>query len=107
MKWIPQKIKISGVFVSDKNRNFSSENYSYPNYFQQESIPVGCVPSTAVAVGGGGLSSPVHAGIPAQGDVCPSACWDTPPSTDKILDTRLRKHYLSATTVADGKNGSQ
>ena len=31
--------------------------------FKQECIPVGCVPSAAVAVGGGG--------------VCPSACWDT------------------------------
>ena len=29
---------------------------------KQESLPVGCVPSAAVAVGGGGF---------AQGDVCP------------------------------------
>ena len=27
-----------------------------------------------------------------------------PPSVDRILDTCLWKHYLSATTVADGKN---
>ena len=88
----------------------------------QESIPVGWIPSAAMAVGGegcvclpGGVSAPVHAGIPAWGIcpsacweylprgvcVCPSACWDTPP-VDSILDTRLWKHYLSSTTVADG-----
>ena len=74
-------------------------------YLKQECIPVGCVPSAAVAVpggegrllggvcpgrwgclpGGGGcvcysaswdMSSPVHAGICLPGGVCPSACWD-------------------------------
>ena len=79
---------------------------------RQECIPVGCVPSAAVAVGGclpgmGGLpgvcvsqhalgrgcvsqhalgrgvSGPVHAWIPQ----------------DRILDTCLCKHYLSATTL--------
>ena len=39
-----------------------------------------------------GVSAPVHAGIHTP-----------PPSVDRILDTRLWKHYLSATTVADGK----
>ena len=42
--------------------------------FKQECIPVGCVPSAAVAIGGG--SAPVHAEI-LPGGVCPSACWDT------------------------------
>ena len=32
----------------------------------------------------------------------PSACWDTPP--DRILDTRLWKHYFSANTLADGND---
>ena len=30
---------------------------------------------------------------------------DTPSPVDRILDTRLWKHYLSATTVANSKNG--
>ena len=59
---------------------------------------------------GRGVSSPVHAGIHTTGGlvyagihtlgVCPSACWDTPPSpVDRILNTRLWKHYLSTTTL--------
>ena len=61
---------------------------------QQECIPVGCVPSAAVA-----------AAVPGW-CVCVPACKgvDTPPSVDKILDTRLWKHYLSATTVVDGND---
>ena len=68
-----------------------------------ESIPVGCVPSAAVAVGG--VSAPVHAGIPA-GWVCLPQCmlgylpagWGVsaqvhagihPPPVNRILDTRL------------------
>ena len=35
-------------------------------FFQQECIPVGCVPSAAVAVGGG-----LHRGLSAWGGVCP------------------------------------
>ena len=73
---------------------------------KKEYIPVGCVPSAAVAVCWGCL--PVGClprGVSAQGvsdwgGVYPSACWDTPPM-DKILDTRLWKHYLSATSFAD------
>ena len=49
--------------------------------------------------------------LPARGGVCPSPCWVTclggclPQSMlDRILDTCLWKHYLSATTVADGNN---
>ena len=37
---------------------------------EQDSIPVGCIPSAAVAVGGGGgcwVSAPVHAGISVWG----------------------------------------
>ena len=41
-------------------------------------------------------------GASAQGDVCPMACWDTPPPVDRILDTRLWKHYHPATTVPGG-----
>ena len=49
---------------------------------RQECIPVGCVPSAAVAVGEGVGVCPgdvpkgVHAGIclPTGGGVCPSAC---------------------------------
>ena len=82
---------------------------------KQESIPVGCVPSAAVAVGGGG--SACRGVSTCLGGVCPSACWDTclggegvcpsacgdtAPSVNRILGTRLWKHYLSATTVADG-----
>ena len=36
-------------------------------------------------------------------DVCLRGCTPFPP-VDKILDTRLWKHYLSATTVADDNN---
>ena len=38
--------------------------------------------------------------IPAcTGQVGVSACWDTHPPVDRILDTRLWKHYLSATML--------
>ena len=79
---------------------------------KQECIPVGCVPSNAVAVWwgdvclGGCLSGGclhwegcvcLGRGVSAQGVY-------TSPSVDRNLDTRLWKHYLSATTVADGNN---
>ena len=51
-------------------------------HLEQECIPVGCVPSAVVAVSGVSAYGGVH-----------------PPWTDR----RLWKHYLSATTVADGK----
>ena len=51
-----------------------ANNHVKHKLFKQERIPVGCVPSTAVAVS----------------------------LVDRNLDTRLWKHYLSATAVADG-----
>ena len=39
-------------------------------------------------------------GVFAQGEV------NTPPAVDRILDTRLWKHYLSATSFADGNKCS-
>ena len=42
---------------------------------------------------------PLHTGIHTP---LPTACWDIPPPLLTILDTRLWKHYLPATTVADG-----
>ena len=64
----------------------------------QESIPVGCVPSASVAAVG--VSAPRACWDTHLRSVCYSACWDTPPSlVDRILDTRLWKHYLSATTL--------
>ena len=71
---------------------------------EQDSIPVGCIPSAAVAVGVGGLGvcpsacwdtcqggvCPVHAGISAQGMSAPvHAGIHIPPPVDRILDTRL------------------
>ena len=57
---------------------------------KQECIPVGCVPSAAVAVGGGAgcLPGGVCPGdVSAWGGVCPSACWDThPPPVNRITD---------------------
>ena len=52
---------------------------------KQECIPVGCVPSAAVAISGGGVS--------ARGGCTPPTCGQT--------DTPV-KHSLSATAVADG-----
>ena len=53
------------------------------------------------------IGNPVR-GVPAlggclpRGDVC-SGEGDFHPPVNRILDTRLLKDYLSATTVADGK----
>ena len=44
---------------------------------KQECIPVGCIPSAAVAVGGGGGVCPsVYWDMSTRGGVYPSACWD-------------------------------
>ena len=49
--------------------------------------------------GQGGVCPGVCVSQHALGRGClPQACWDTPPK-DRILDTRLWKHYLSATTL--------
>ena len=66
------------VQISTKHA-ISYDGTFFHEYIPQECIPVGCVPSAAVAV------------------------W----LVDRILDTRLWKHYLSATTVADGKDISK
>ena len=77
--------------------------------FEQECIPVGCVPSAAVAVsasgpGGvslwsrgrclplvlrGGVYTPPWTDIPpGQTPPLPSACWDTHPTVDRMADAR-------------------
>ena len=66
------------VQISTKHA-ISYDGTFFHEYIPQECIPVGCVQSAAVAV------------------------W----LVDRILDTRLWKHYLSATTVADGKDISK
>ena len=76
----------------------------------QECIPVGCIPSAAVTVWGGGGCLAIGGGclpgqgvsgrgggVSAQGGVCPGVY--TPPPVDR---QNLWKHNLSATTVADG-----
>ena len=64
-------------------------NWRVHIYLKQECIPVGCVPSTAVAVWGvcpkcmleyvcpsGGVCPSACWDMSAQGGVCPSVCWD-------------------------------
>ena len=90
---------------------------------KQECIPLGCIPSAAVAISGGGVSA--YGGVRPggclpRGCVCPGRCLpmgcvclegmcipacngaDTP--VNRVPDTCLWKHYLSATTVSDGNN---
>ena len=57
---------------------------------KQECIPVGCVPSAAVAVLGEGS---------AKGGVCPGGCT---PSPCEQNHRQVKKHYFSATSFADG-----
>ena len=47
---------------------------------------------------GGGVCSE---GVCLPGGVCPGGVWQTTPM-DRILDTRLWKHYLSTTSFVDG-----
>ena len=50
--------------------------FSAKNIVKQECIPVGCVLSAAVAVGGGGSAGGMSAqGVFAQGDVCPGGVY--------------------------------
>ena len=52
--------------------------------------------------------SPLHHACPhyhicsPSSHTLPSPCIIPPPTMDRILDTRLWKHYLSVTTVGDG-----
>ena len=63
----------------------------------QHALGRGCLPRGVCAQGGcvcrGGVCLPRRGVyIPAytgQGGVYPSACWDTPPPMNRILDTRL------------------
>ena len=69
--------------------------------FKQECISVGFVPSTAVTVSEGGVClGGICLGGVCLGGVCVGRC--TPPHCGQN-DRCMRKHYLSATTVADGK----
>ena len=63
------------------------------SYQRQECIPVGCVPSAAVAAGAGGMYPSMHwavgclpRGVSAQGRFCPDACWYTHPLVNRITD---------------------
>ena len=51
-----------------------------------------CTVLCSSRLSGGGVSAQE---VSAQGDACPPV--------DRILDTRLWKHYLSATSFADGE----
>ena len=53
-------------------------------YVSQHALGRGCLPR----------------GMSVQGGVCPSACWDTPPSpVNRMTDRRLWKYYLATTTL--------
>ena len=71
----------------------------------QECILVWCVPTAAVAISSATHArAPRHA-LPTPRHTCPLPCKiprHTRPPPDRILDTRLWKHYLSASTIADG-----
>ena len=81
---------------------------------QQECIPVGCIPSAALSIGRGGC---LPGGCVCSGGVYLSMHWAggcllqcmlgyTLPPVDRILDTHLWKHYLSATTLRTVKLNS-
>ena len=103
----------------------------FGNIIKQECIPAECVPSASVVISPA-MHAPCHTYPPPC--ACPLPCmppmhaplWCMPPCdacplsrippppmplatlsphlVDRILDTCLWKHYLSATTVADGNN---
>ena len=98
----------------------------------QECIPVGCVPPAhwphlvvrgVVCMLEGGMHARGGVCMPGEAHSCPEAVcmprgwgvhtrwracwgvgavWDTHPPMDRILDTRLWKHYLPTTAVAGG-----
>ena len=65
---------------------------------KQQCIPVGYGPSVAVAISRGGVC---RGGVHPERNACPGGVC-TSLLVDRILGTRLWKHYLSATTAADG-----
>ena len=73
------------------NGPWSSVSYQCGHFSIEECIPVGCVPPAHWP----------HLVVPGarQGMLG----YTPSPSVDRILDTRLWKHYLPATTVAGGK----
>ena len=103
---------------------------NYKSLTKQECIPVGCVPSATVTVCLGGLfwlgggvfvqgcvclaRGCLPGGVSARrvcvcvcrGCVCPGGVSARRgvhlPSVDRILGTRLEKHYLSTTSFVDG-----
>ena len=101
-----------GKLFNCMNLNYQRVILCY--FIWQECILVGCVPSAAaVAVsvggvsargwlpGGGCLGGCLPKGSVCLGGVCLGVCI---PPVDRILDTPLWKHYLSATIVAGGNN---
>ena len=75
------------------------------NNFEQECIPVGCVPPAAVAISGG-VSPP---GIPPEQTPCKAcwdttcnACWDSTPPVNRMTN-RCKNITLPQTSFAGGK----
>ena len=114
------------LVFSKKRRKRCSRCSLQERISKQECITVGCVPSAAVTVlgEGGFFSGRCLPGGRGVGGVCLEGCTPPPPNPeaytppgsrgghppfpplpeDRILDTRLWKHYLSATIVAYGNN---
>ena len=73
--------------------------------FNQECIPVGCVPPAAVAVPGGLHQAPPRAGTPwsrppwSRHPREQTPPGQAPPLVNRILDTRLWKYYLAPNFV--------
>ena len=85
----------SVIFLHEVSPEFFSQSIDIQ---KQECIPVGCVPSAAVAI-----SPAMHAPPNTRPLSCMPPAIHVPPPVDRILNTHLWKHYLSATAVADGK----
>ena len=104
---------------SSKHRKFHFCGGRIVYMFQQECIPVGCVPAAhwpyaAVCFAGGCLlggavSAPGGGGLPLGGCLLQRGCvcvsqhalrqTPSPPPVDRILDTRLWKYYLGPTSL--------